>query len=149
STAMASLRVITEVETLRRSLSEADGGDEGSFARVFDAFFDIAEDPLLVDASKPARDAVLKGALERSTRKLLGELALTRQRVQMLRHAATGLLHGGFFADAMICTFFYFEQEQQGLVALNGGGVMTHFMQITVTPVPEGTGPMPGPPGKQ
>ena len=146
---MTDKRIVQKLATLRQALSSADSAESGSFAAVFNAFLDIAEDPALIGSSKPATDPVFKAALEAPVRAILGDETIQLQAVRILRCAGAGFLHGGFFAGSTMGTCFYFEADKQGLVALNGGGALTHFGRITVTELPKGTMLMPRPKGIQ
>jgi hypothetical protein len=138
----------TSIAALREALISADSEHDGSFAAVFSTFLDITERCGLIAASKPAKDPMIKATLEPPVRALLGDDA-TVQQLRMLRCAGAGLLHGGFFVGSAIGTFFYFEKDQQGMLALYRGGAMTHFARITLSELPAGTMPVRGPKGKQ
>jgi hypothetical protein len=146
---MASKEILTRLDDLRRFLTMADGREDGSFARVFNAFFDIAEDTALLEVSEPASDPGLRVALERAARRLTRDERTTLEDVGVLRCAGAGMSHGVFHAGRYRGTFFYFEREQQGLVAFSEGGPMINYMRITLTAVPEGAYPVPGPKGPQ
>lgn len=146
---MESKRILAQLEALRRSLAGADGGESGSFSRVFHAFFDIADDPGLMDASKGFESEAIRAMLERAARRITGHGTATVTNLRALRCAGAGMVHGGFFAGTLLGTFFYFEREEQGLVALNDGTPLTNFLRITMTKVPEGSFPVPGPDGMQ
>jgi hypothetical protein len=146
---MTDQRILTKLATLQKTLSSAGGQDSGSFSAAFHAFLDITEDRALMVASKPAKDAALKVALESPIRTLFDDESIELQQLRMLRVAAAGFLHGGFFVGSSVGSFFYFEKPQQGLMALHGRGSMTHFMRITMTELPRGTVMMRKPEGKQ
>jgi hypothetical protein len=146
---MASKRILAQLEALRRSLAGADGSENGSFSRVFHAFFDIADDPGLMEASQPFQSEDIRAMLERAAQRLRGQGSTTVTSVRALRCADARMVHGGFFAGTLLGTFFYFEQEEQGLVAFNDGTALTNFLRITLTKVPEGSYPVPGPDGVQ
>lgn len=146
---MPDQRLLTKLVTLQKTLSSAGGDDSGSFAAAFHAFLDITEDRAFMAASKPAKDAMLKAALESPIRSLVGDESTELQHLRMLRVAAASFLHGGFYVGSSIGSFFYFEKPKQGLMALHGGGAMTHFTRITMTELPQGTMLMQRPKGKQ
>lgn len=142
-------RILTRLAALRQSMASAGGDDDGSFATVFSAFLDIAEDPALLDSSKPTNDSLVNAAIESSVRSFTGDDAMGIQPLRMLRYAGAGFLHGGFFAGSMLGTFFFFEADRQGILAMHGGGALTHFTRVTLTEIPAGAMPVPGPKGKQ
>ena len=142
-------RLLDRIDALRRALAEAPGDEEGSFNRVFLMFFDITDDPMLMDRSQPTKDPEIREAIERSARKLTGDATTVLEGFRAIELPGSGLLHGGFRAGRFLGTFFYFAPEKQGLVAFNGGGPMTNFLRITVTTLPEGTTLMRKPPGLQ
>jgi hypothetical protein len=144
-----SKRILTQIEALRQAMTMADGERDGSFAEVFSSFLDIAEDRGLFSASKPVRDALVRSVIEAASRKLTGDETTTIERPHLLRVGSAGMVHGGFFAGRFLGTFFWFEKEQQGLLAFYGGGTMTHLIRLTVTELPEGAVLVPGPSGKQ
>ena len=146
---MSDKRILDRLEALRQSLANADGHERGSFARVFHAFFDIAEDPALMAESKPGKSEDIRAMLERAAQRLTGDEATTVRDLRTLRCASAGMVHGGFFAGKLLGTFFYFEGDEQGLVAFNDGTPMTSFLRLTLTKLPEGTFPVPGPGGVQ
>jgi hypothetical protein len=146
---MESKRILAQLEALRRSLADADGSERGSFSRVFHAFFDIADDPGLMEASKAFQSEDIRAMLERAAQRLRGQGTTTVTNLRALRCAGAGMVHGGFFAGTLLGTFFYFEREEQGLVAFNDGTPLTNFLRITLAKVPEGSFPVPGPDGVQ
>jgi hypothetical protein len=150
-----SKRILQQIEALRKELAGADRHDQGSFARVFHAFFDATGEPDFMKVSKPVKaskvtDGVeIKDVLELIARRLTGDDNATIQALRLFRIGDAGFLHGGFVAGAFLGTFFYFEQDQQGLVAFNEGGEMTYFSRITLAELPAGAVPVPGPEGVQ
>jgi hypothetical protein len=142
-------RTLTKLAALREAMASAESDQDDSFAQVFSAFLDIAEEPALLDASKPTKSPVVKAALESSVRSFTGDDEASIQALRMLRYGGEGFLHGGFFAGSILGTFFYFEKNHQGILALHQGGSMTHFTRVTVTEVPPGAVPVRGPKGKQ
>jgi hypothetical protein len=141
-------RMLDRIDALRRALAEARGDEEGSFNRVFHGFFDIVDDPALLNDSEPAKDPEIREAIERAAGKLTGDAATTLQSFRAMEYPGSGFSHGGFRAGRFLGTFFYFGQEKQGLVAFNAGA-MTNLLRITVTTLPEGTTLMKKPPGVQ
>jgi hypothetical protein len=143
---MTSQSLLTQLDALRKTTLDADGRRQGSFSELFHAFLDIADDPALLNASKPTKDATLKGAIEACARQLTGNSAMNIQQVQMLRIDKAGFIHGSFFAGASIGSFFYFEKDRQGLVAYDKGGGVTLFSRISLVELPKGSVPVQGPP---
>jgi hypothetical protein len=141
--------MLSQIEALREAMTTADGEREGSFAEVFSAFLDIAEEPALLNASKPVKDGLVRSMLEAASRKLTGNDTAVIERPHLLRVAGAGMVHGGFFTGRFLGTFFWFEKEQQGLLAFYGGGDMTHLIRLTMTELPEGAVLVQGPEGKQ
>jgi hypothetical protein len=146
---MLDARTLGRIETLRRSLATADRDRDGGFSTVFEAFLDIAEDPAFFRASKKAESPLVQGALERAASQVAGGGANALQDVRMLGVAEAGLLHGGFFVAGSVGSFFFFEKEEQGLLAIHRGGALMLYGRITMTRVPEGTVVVPGPKGVQ
>jgi len=146
---MLNPRTLTRLATLRADLGAAEGDRDGSFSRVFHAFLDVAEDPAVLRASKPAKAPLVKGALERLVAHLTGGEAAALQQVRMLRIADAGLVHGGFFVGATMGSFFFFEKDEQGLVAVHEGGGRMLYSRLTMARVPPGSVPVKGPDGPQ
>jgi len=145
---MSEKQLLAQLAALRESLRSADIEQSGSLSRVFHAFFDIAEGPDLVLASKPTKNPVVRATLERIARDHVEDQKASLQSIRMLGVPAAAFLHGGFFVAGAIGTFFYFTGDEQGLVAFNRGTDMTYFCRVTATTLPPGTGPMRGPRGK-
>ncbi len=145
---MSEKHLLTQLTALRKALRDADSADDGSFARVFNLFFDIADEETLMRVSKVAKDPVVRASLEGVTREFVGDDKVVLNALRMLSYRPAAFLHGGFFVSGVVGTFFYFPAEQQGLVAFNEGTMMTHFSRITATTLPPGTTPMHGPRGK-
>src|SRR5262245_47350438 len=114
---MINKRIAQSIAALRQALVSADCENDGSFAAVFSSFLDITERQNLIEESKPAKDPILKATIENSVRKLFGEDAAVMQ-IRMLRYAAAGFLHGSFFVGSSMGTFFYFEQDKRGMLAV-------------------------------
>lgn len=144
-----SKRVFTQIEALRKATAEADGKDERSFGQVFSSFLDIAGERTLFSISKAAQEPDIRQVLEVLARQVTGDDKTTLRGVRMLRLPEAGFVHGGFFADAYMGTFFFFEKEQQGLVAFTQGTARTYLSRITLTDLPEGMIMSPGPKGPQ
>lgn len=136
----------TRLDALRQATLGTDGTRQGSFAALFQTFMDVADEPVLLDASKPTKDKTLKGVIEACARKLVGNTALSLQGLTMLRVDRAGFTHGSFFAGGSFGTFFYFEKERQGLMAFAQTGGVTRFTRMTVLDLPGGSVPIPGPP---
>ncbi|HLT40281.1 MAG TPA: hypothetical protein VK034_28575 [Enhygromyxa sp.] len=120
-------------------MRDADGSDSGSFADVFGTFLDLASSTALMDASKPFKDRRLRLLLVNVARQHVKDQAAELAGLQMLHHAPSGLVHGAFFAGAHPGSFFFFLQEQQGIVAFVAGMSLTHYYRITATELPAGT----------
>jgi hypothetical protein len=146
---MIDKRTLTKLAALREALAAADGERDGSFSRVFSSFLDLADEPALLRGSKPAKSPLVKGALERLAGQLVDDASARIQNVRMLRFAEGGLLHGGFFVGASMGSFFFFEKEEQGLLAVHQGGAMMLYTRVTMTRLPPGTMPAPRPEGTQ
>jgi hypothetical protein len=144
-----SKRVLTQIEALRTAMAGADGGDDGSFGQVFNAFLDIAGERTLFNLSEPAKATDIQGILEVAARQLTRDETTDIQGLRLLRIAQAGFLHGGFVAGGYMGTFFYFEKDQQGLVAFTRGMVKTYISRITLTDLPEGAFFSPAPKGPQ
>jgi hypothetical protein len=143
---MLDKRTLTRLNTLRVALAEAARDDDGGFSRVFHDFLDAAEDPAMMRAGKATKAPLVKAALEQ----LAGSIdAGPLQNVRMLRIADAGLVHGGFFVGATMGSFFFFEKEEQGLVAIHQGGGLMLYSRLTMTRLPPGTMPVKGPKGPQ
>lgn len=143
---MTSKSILTQLDALQKATLSTDGKQQGSFAVLFDAFLDIAEDPAFLKAGKPTKDKTIKGAIEMCARSATGNNALIVQGLRMLRIGSAGFLHGSFFADASTGSFFYFEKARQGLIALARNGGLILFTRMTMLEFPESTLPVPGPP---
>jgi hypothetical protein len=143
---MTTQYILSQLDSLRKATLSTDGSRQGSFSVLFHSFLDIAEDPDLLQASKPSKDKTIKGAIESCARNIMGDNALGIQGLRMLRIDRAGFIHGSFFAGASVGTFFYFEKERQGLVAFNQGGGVTRFTRLTLVALPEGTFPVSAPP---
>jgi hypothetical protein len=141
-------KLVNQIATLRTRLRSADMADPDSFSNVFHAFFDISEKSKLMDVSDLIEDPIVRAMLESIARQHARDQALAVTLFQMLRHGPTRLVHGSCFATRFVGTFFYFEEDQQGLVAFTDGTPMTHYYRITATVLPAGSMPMRRPPGK-
>lgn len=142
-------RTLGAIEALRKTLTSADGADEGSFARAFNAFLDAAEDPAFMEAGDVAKDARIEAAIEATARQISGDPKTAVERLGIMRIPEAGFLHGSFLAAGKMGSFFFFEREEQGLLAFTSFGGMTHFTRITMTVVPQGAVPVRGPRGQQ
>lgn len=120
-------------------MRDADASDSGSFSDVFGTFLDLAQSTALMDASKPFKDKRLRVLLENVARSHAKEQAAALADLQMLHHGPSGLVHGMFFTGTHPATFFFFLQEQQGIVAFPKRMSMTHYYRITATELPTGT----------
>lgn len=140
--------LVKQIATLQTSLRSADPQDPNSFSNVFHAFFDISENSELMDMSELLEDPVVRAMIESIARQHARDPALAMTMFQMLRHGPTRLIHGSCFSTRFVATFFYFEEDQQGLVAFNDGTPMTHYYRLTATVLPPGSMPMRRPPGK-
>jgi hypothetical protein len=143
---MTSKHILTQLDALQKATLSTDGKQQGSFATLFDAFLDIAEDPDLLKASKPTKDKTIKSAIETCARNITGDSALSIQGLRMLRIDSAAFIHGSFFAGSSVGTFFYFEKARQGLVAFHQGGGLIRFTRLTLLELPEGAFPAPAPP---
>jgi hypothetical protein len=141
-------KIDDQILTLRAALRSADMQNPDSFSNVFHAFFDISEKSEFMDASDLVEDPVVRAMIESIARQHARDPNLAITLFQLLRHSSTGLLHGSCFATRFVGTFFYFEADQQGLVAFSDGTPTTHYYRITATVVPSGSMPMRRPPGK-
>jgi hypothetical protein len=141
-------KLIHQITALRTSLREADRNDPNSFSNVFSAFFDILEGPDLIDASDPSEDALVRLLLEQIARAHLRDPSFSLTLIRTLHHRPTELFHGSFFAANTVGTFFYFAQDEQGLLSFIGNTPMTHYYRITATIFSGGGMPMPRPAGK-
>lgn len=144
---MTSKRVLNQLDSLRKSLAGAGGKEEGSFSRVFNAFLDAAGDLVLLRAGNPTDSPHMKTYLEACARQLTGDDTTSVQGLRMLRIKDAGFIHGGFVAGPYMGSFFFFEKDQQGLVAFSRFGAESYFSRITLTPLPQGTMPVPRPKG--
>lgn len=142
-------RVLTQIEALRKATADADGNDERSFGQVFSSFLDIAGERILFSISRAAQAPDVQQVLEVLARQVTGNDRTNLRGVRMLRLAEAGFLHGGFFAEDYMGTFFFFEKEQQGLVAFTQGTARTYLSRVTLTDLPEGMIMSPGPEGPQ
>jgi hypothetical protein len=124
---------------LREAMRDADASDSGSFSDVFGTFLDLAKSTTLMDASKPFKDKLLRVLLENVARAHVQDQKLELADLQMLHHVRSGLVHGMFFAGTHPGTFFFFLQEQQGIVAFVERMSTTHYYRITATELPAGT----------
>jgi hypothetical protein len=139
---------LNQIPKLRAALRSADTQDPDSFSSVFHAFIEISEGTALLDASDLTADPLIRAMIESIARQHARDPALGVTILHMLRHGPTGLFHGSCFTTRFVGTFFYFAQDQQGLVAFNDGTPLTHYYRITATVLPPGTMPMRRPPGK-
>jgi hypothetical protein len=146
---MIDKRTLARLAALRQSLASADGEHDGSFSAVFHAFLDIADEPALLRDSKPTKSPLVKGALERLAGELAGDAPAQLQNVRMLHVREAGLVHGGFFVGPRMGSFFFFEKEEQGLLAVHQGGALMLYSRITLTKLPPGAVPVQGPDGLQ
>lgn len=124
--------------TVRDSLRSVDGAEADGFEQVFSSFLELTETAELVEASKPSKDKGIRSLIEIVARRHANDPALVIANMLMLHYAPAGLFHGGFFAGGNAGTFFYFMQEQQGIVAFVAGRT-THYYRITATELPPGT----------
>lgn len=131
-------KLIQQITALRESMRNADVGVDGSFSRVFDEFHDISEGTELIEASKPFKDKVIRGLLEVTARRHLGDPQLVVTHLMILRHGPTGLFHGGFHAGDTTGNFFFFLEDKQGIVAFIRGTTLD-FYRLSAVGLPEGT----------
>lgn len=131
-------KLMNRLTALQESLRNAAGADADSFERVFSEFLDITETAELVPESKPIKDRGMRSLIEVVVRRHANDPTLAVTGLRMLRHTATNLFHGGFFAGPFPGTFFYFVGEQQGIVALSQGRT-THYWRISAIELPQGT----------
>lgn len=117
-------------------MSVADSKRDRSFSEVFSAFLDATDDPELSRESRPAEDEALMRAIEACARRLTKDDATRVEGLQMLRIASSGFLHGIFYAGPFMGSFFYFEKDQQGLLAFSRFGGATFYTRITMTTLP-------------
>jgi hypothetical protein len=141
-------KIVDQIVTLRAALRSADMQDPNSFSSVFHAFFDISEKSEFMDSSDLVQDPIVRAMIESIVRQHARDPNLAVTMFQLLRHAPTGLLHGSSFTTRFVGTFFYFEADQQGLVAFTDGTPRTHYYRITATVLPPGAMPMRRPSGK-
>jgi hypothetical protein len=142
---MTDKRLVIRLAELRRALAMADGQEDGSFARLFNEFLDMTESTSLLDQCKPVKGGTMRPVLEMLIRKARGDDSIQLHALHALRYPASGFLHGGFFAGGMMGSFFYFEKDLQGLLALYRGGAMMDLARITMTALPPGSVFVPGP----
>ena len=126
---------MNQVTALRDGLRDADNANPDGFPQVFNAFFDVTG---LVDASRPSKDKGMRSLVEIVARRHTNDPTLGVTGLLMLHYTPAGLFHGSFRAGTRPGTFFYFVQEQQGIVALCEYPT-THFYRITATLLPPGT----------
>ena len=124
-----------QITALRTSLCSADMNESESFSTVFQAFLDIADEPDLIAACEPIEDQHVRQIVESTSRHHLRDQALGITMLGVLRHGPTGLFHGSFFAGTTVAAFFYFAEDQQGLVAFNDGTAMAHYYRVTASEV--------------
>ena len=141
-------KLIQQIALLRTSMREADTKDPDSFSNVFSIFFDISEGLGLIEASDPSEDGLVHVLLEQIARAHLRDASFSLSLLRTLHHRSTELFHGSFFAAKAVGTFFYFSQDEQGLVSFIGNTPMTHYYRITATILSAGGMPMPRPAGK-
>ncbi|MEZ4296493.1 MAG: hypothetical protein R3B70_16090 [Polyangiaceae bacterium] len=145
---MSEKQLVSQLSALGEALRSADVGKAGSFAAVFNAFFDIAQGPDLMRLSKVESRSELQATLERTSRQLLGDETAVLNGLRMFGCAAGDFVHGCFFVGRTVGTFFFFTKNKQGLVAFNSGTPRTDYSRITTTDLPSGTTPMRGPRGE-
>lgn len=141
-------KLVNQITKLRAMLRAADLQDPDSFSNVFHAFFDISENAALMDVSDMIDDPIIRAMIESISRQHARDPALAVSMLLMLRHAPTRMVHGSCLATKFVGTFFYFEDDQQGLVTFNDGTPMTHYYRITAAMLPPGSMPTRKPPGK-
>lgn len=140
-------KLVNQITKLRAMLRAADLQDPDSFSNVFHAFFDISESAALMDASDMIADPIIRSMIESISRQHARDPALAVTMFLMLRHAPMRMVHGTCFTTKFVGTFFYFEDDQQGLVTFNDGTPMTHYYRITAAVLPSGSMPTRKPPG--
>jgi hypothetical protein len=144
-----SKRLLTRLEALRSALAGADRNEEDSFPLVFSDFLDLAAEPAMLKAGKPIKNPYIKNILEATARQLTGDDKTVVQALRLFRISDAAFVHGGFIVESFLGSFFFFENDQQGLIAFTQEGGMTYFSRITLTPLPDGAAPAPGPKGIQ
>jgi hypothetical protein len=140
--------LVNQISRLQAALRSAGMQDPDSFSKVFHAFFDLTEGTQLMDVSDLIDDPIIRALIESTARQHARDPAVGVTMFQLLRHASTGLFHGSCVTTRFVGTFFYFEDDQQGLVAFNDGTPVTHYYRVTATVLPPGSMPMRKPPGK-
>lgn len=131
-------KLMQQLNALRDSMRDADGADSDSFSEVFSTFLELAESTELMSASDPLDDEAVHFLLENVGRQYTKKPALKISHLQMLQHPKSGIVHGVFFAGGHPGTFFYFPQEQQGIVAFAESMSMMHYYRMTATLIPAG-----------
>ncbi|PRQ08046.1 hypothetical protein [Enhygromyxa salina] len=132
-------KLTQQLTALRESLRDADGSQSDSFSEVFSDFLAVTETSELLDVCKPFNGKTTRVMLEEILRKHANDPKLATPQAQMQQHPPSGLIHGMIAAGRYIGTFFYFPDEQQGIVAFGGLTPVMHYYRITATEVPPGT----------
>jgi hypothetical protein len=130
-----------QLSKLRDATLGADVSVRGSFNAVFSLFFDTIESTRLRATSKPYQHADVRKMLELLARTHTNDPAVQLTDLRMLRHAPSGLLHGNFFVPRQPASFFYFSEEQQGVLAFVERMSIMHYYRMTVSEKPFVTDP--------
>lgn len=120
-----------QVERLRRLLRSSQ--DFGVPAAYF--FDEVAEDPAALGVQE--RHARLELTLRRTIAALMPTPTLAD--LLILRVPGTSMLHGAALMRGAVCAFFYFEDDDRGLVVLDPLPRVgrTHYLRFTVTERPD------------
>lgn len=131
------MSIRARVDELRRRLL-----DEADFARAAEYFFDEVVFAPGAERGARVKKPELAAAVRAAIAHALGESGDVRPK--MMRLAKTPLVHGMVPVPGAMCAFFYFEDEDVGLVIVSrASSGRAHYARISVIPVPGAAGQAP------
>lgn len=117
---------------LRDAVLAAKHRERGSFARVFERFFDLTEGAGFFRACEHVEDPNLEALVREVVQSMLPGVGVRNLAVQ--RFGETGFFHGSILTEAAVGCFLWFEGDGQGLVHLqrfDGRSLETRFRIAT------------------
>lgn len=122
----------TRLRILREAVLAAKHRERGSFARVFERFFDLTEGAGFFRACEHVDDPNLEALVREVVRSMLPGVEV--RNLAMQRFGETGFFHGSILTEAAVGCFLWFEGDGQGLVHLqrfDGRSLETRFRIAT------------------
>ncbi|MBF0564678.1 MAG: hypothetical protein HQK89_05490 [Nitrospirae bacterium] len=104
--------------------------EKDQFADIFNLFLDLSEKQEFRILGEPKNDVKLKLTIAELMKKIIKGASINNYLAMYVDKYK--LWHGGFFANRMLSTFFYFEELGKGMVAVAKGKDNMEFARFTL-----------------